>query len=298
VVTIDQRAVGRDNNFNLLRMAAATAVLVSHAWPIVLGKGTPEPLEALTGYKLGTTAVTIFFAVSGFFITKSFHNRHSLADFTLARVARIYPGLFVVLMLTAFGLGPFFTALPITAYFADIHSWAYVPINLALWRQMWSLPGVFLTNPYGTAINGSLWTLFHEVICYALVVLFTLVGLCRQRTYPIVLAGAVAAALLIPPGAGIGILRFAAPLALPFALGAGAYIYRQWVPLTPVAVLGLVLLAAVGFGTPLYPVLHATAVSYAALWFGFADLPGLRAYNRFGDYSYGMYIYDFRSSNP
>jgi peptidoglycan/LPS O-acetylase OafA/YrhL len=45
VVTIDQRAVGRDNNFNLLRMVAATAVLVSHAWPIVLGKGTPEPLE-------------------------------------------------------------------------------------------------------------------------------------------------------------------------------------------------------------------------------------------------------------
>ena len=30
-------ARGRDNNFNLIRFVAATAVLVSHAWPIALG---------------------------------------------------------------------------------------------------------------------------------------------------------------------------------------------------------------------------------------------------------------------
>jgi len=32
-------ANGRDNNFNLLRMIAASAVLVSHAYPLAIGNG-------------------------------------------------------------------------------------------------------------------------------------------------------------------------------------------------------------------------------------------------------------------
>jgi len=40
-------------------------------------------------------------------------------------------------------------------------------------------------------------------------------------------------------------------------------------------------------------VFSAFAVAYAALWFGFANIPGLKIYNRLGDYSYGMYIYAF-----
>jgi len=43
-------ATGRDNHFNLIRAVAAVAVLVSHAYPIAFGPGTPEPLHALTGY--------------------------------------------------------------------------------------------------------------------------------------------------------------------------------------------------------------------------------------------------------
>lgn len=42
---LDELATGRDNNFNLLRMLAATGVIVSHAWPISFGPGTVEPLE-------------------------------------------------------------------------------------------------------------------------------------------------------------------------------------------------------------------------------------------------------------
>ena len=32
-------AQGRDNNFNLIRMLAAAGVLVSHAFPLALGRG-------------------------------------------------------------------------------------------------------------------------------------------------------------------------------------------------------------------------------------------------------------------
>lgn len=41
--TLGEVAVGRDNNFNLIRMVAATGVLVSHAFPITYGSSTPSP---------------------------------------------------------------------------------------------------------------------------------------------------------------------------------------------------------------------------------------------------------------
>ncbi|NJO13829.1 MAG: hypothetical protein HC870_00955 [Rhizobiales bacterium] len=50
----------RDNNLNLIRVIAAGAVLVSHAFPITLGEGAVEPLFALTGMSLGAHAVAVF----------------------------------------------------------------------------------------------------------------------------------------------------------------------------------------------------------------------------------------------
>ena len=71
-VRLGELCNGRDNNFNLIRMVAASAVLVSHTFPITLGSGAPEPFEALLDRSLGSLAVMIFFAISGFLIARSF----------------------------------------------------------------------------------------------------------------------------------------------------------------------------------------------------------------------------------
>lgn len=99
---------GRENNLNAVRMAAASAVLVSHAFPIT---GRAEPLRALTGATGGDLAVAVFFGISGLLIARSFDRRESSMRFVLARVLRLYPALVVVLALTVLA-GAWFTRLP------------------------------------------------------------------------------------------------------------------------------------------------------------------------------------------
>ena len=61
---IADRSDGRDNNFNLIRMLAASGVLVSHSYPLTIGAGAIQPFESsLHGLSLGTICVSIFFAV-------------------------------------------------------------------------------------------------------------------------------------------------------------------------------------------------------------------------------------------
>ena len=288
------RAAGRENNFNLIRMCAASGVLVSHAWPISRGPGAVEPLQAqLHGLTLGTVCVYIFFAISGFFITKSFERSASIARFLLARALRLFPALVVVLGLTVLA-GLWLTRAPAATYLAAVPE--YLIRNLTLFRLQYALPGVFEANPYGPAINGSLWTLNYEVLCYLGVFLAGIAGLLRApRGVAVVFVAVVALCLAVPLLPAHPRLVKLLDLGLPFALGAAAYIWRDRLPLGPGPALGLAALAALAWWGPsaLFRPVFVLALSYAVFLAGFARLPALLRYNRLGDYSYGMYIYAF-----
>lgn len=47
-------AKGHNNNFNIMRMLASTGVLISHAYPLSLGRGVGDPIHAIFGISLGT----------------------------------------------------------------------------------------------------------------------------------------------------------------------------------------------------------------------------------------------------
>src|SRR5690606_23266723 len=59
-------AMAGENNFTLLRLALAVAVVVSHSVSVTTGSVFDEPLAASTGFTLGEHAVNGFFAISGF----------------------------------------------------------------------------------------------------------------------------------------------------------------------------------------------------------------------------------------
>ena len=159
MVWLSDVAAARDNNLNLIRVIAAAAVLVSHAFPMALGNGAPEPLEHLTGYSLGGLAVLVFFVISGVLITGSYENSNSRTRFVVARALRLVPGLFVCMVLSAFLLGPLVTQLSISTYLTIYDPYIFVANNTLLFQPIFQLPGVFTDNPLRNAAAGSIWTL-------------------------------------------------------------------------------------------------------------------------------------------
>ena len=93
-------AKGHNNNFNIMRMLASIGVLISHAYPLSLGRGVGDPIHATFGISLGIACVMIFFCISGFFVAGSFEKNPSVKKFILARILRLFPALFVCLIAT------------------------------------------------------------------------------------------------------------------------------------------------------------------------------------------------------
>lgn len=291
-MVISDRSSGRDNNFNLLRMIAATGVLVSHAYPISLGRGYSDPIAPfLKGTTLGTVSVYVFFAISGFFIARSFAGRTSLSSFLRARALRIFPGLMVVLALIVVAAAWLTTA-------NAVSFWAAVPEyylrNVTLFFLQNNLPGVFEMNPYSPAINGSLWTLNYEVLCYLGVVLAGFLGIsAAPRRFALALVLFAIAYGLVEVAVSSTRISNLMELGLPFAIGMSFWVWRAHIPLSPALAVALGLAAAVTHPTAVFVPVFTLALSYAVFVIGYARIPGIGAYNRFGDYSYGTYIYAF-----
>src|SRR6266853_683674 len=174
----------RQNNFDALRLVAAISVIFSHSFLIAEGTQNNEPLILLTGNQsiLGLAGVFVFFAISGFLVTQSFEQTANPLHFLAKRALRIFPGLFIATLLSAFVLGPLVTALPLGAYLSRPEPYQYVVGNTLLDQTVHELPGVsFVDNPVGLEINGSLWTLRCEFVMYLMVLVLGVLRLLTVR---------------------------------------------------------------------------------------------------------------------
>lgn len=267
-------AAGRTGNLDLLRLMLAASVVISHAWPLALGPGTPEPLAGLTGHALGGWAVALFFFLSGLLITASAERRRA-AQFWKARILRIFPGLGVALLVTltlALASG----SMP---GLAEALTWFIRALTLVSIEHR--LSGAFAANPYAGVVNGPLWSLFHEVAAYGVCFLFVALGGTRR---PRAVLGVIAGAALSVSLAAYLPARAATfgPLFLAFAMGMAAHVWRDRLVLRPVmAVVALPLIVVLPWG------LAVAVLAYACLSVALcAPERALPA-----DLSYGVYIY-------
>jgi peptidoglycan/LPS O-acetylase OafA/YrhL len=281
----------RENNFDALRLLAALAVILSHAFFIAQGVEKNDPLNLLTGNQamLGLAGVFVFFAVSGFLVTQSFEQTGSPLRYLIKRCLRIFPAYIVCLVLTAFVLGPIVTSLPLGDYLRRPEPWNYLFYNSFFDIRVHELPGVlFVNNQTGLEVNGSLWSLGCEFDMYLMVLVL---GALRLLNLPVCLA------LL-----ALGMACIAFPDALGFLGGwgwtlsffaAGMVLYKLRDTRIFDRRIALLALAGLALSIPLrqfillFPVFGCYLALYLALH---PKLPLIPA-TRFGDLSYGLYIF-------
>ncbi len=169
-----------NNNLNLIRLILAAMVIIGHS-PILNGKSDfwADPIGAFFNFTYSASlAVNVFFFISGLVVANSLIINKNPGQFLIARFFRIVPAYIVVLLSSVFIIGPLVTTLPMNEYFNSAQIYIYIKQNL-LFNIIYDLPGVFITNPYSSVVNGSLWTLTYEVGCY--MVLFLLYLILRNK---------------------------------------------------------------------------------------------------------------------
>lgn len=300
-------AVSRDNNFDVLRLLAAISVIFSHSYLIAQGTQNYEPLILITGNQciFGLCGVFVFFAISGFLVTQSWEATQSTPRYLAKRCLRIFPGLIAALVLSAFVLAPLVTTLPLAAYFARPEPYLYVAGNTALSTIYHELPHVmFVDNQVGLVINGSLWTLHYEFIMYLMVMALGLARLLNAWTclallaFGMVCVGVNAPATPAAPGVLVGaffgvvdwlwdigwLLSF-------FAVGMLLYKLRRTRIFDYRIALAALALLVISVPVRQFILLFPITGCYLALWLALHPrIPPLRA-ARWGDLSYGLYIY-------
>ena len=289
------------NNFDVLRLGAALAVLFIHCFPLT---GTAVP--GLSGLSAPLEqGVPVFFAISGFLIARSWLSEPTASTYAAKRALRLLPALAVAALITSFVIGPIFSSLPLLTYLTDPTPYIYALRCSVLIPFQGTLPGVFADNPYPNAVNGSLWTLPIEAMAYAIIGVLGMLGLMLRRWGPA--AAFLIVLLLASPivnldglisvntanAAGeVGAGRIVTLFAI-FLGGSLLYAYRELIVLN----WGIAVVAA-GFwyltsGSEWTGVISALTIPYVVLIGAYRTPSSWRRLTRRGDVSYGLYINAF-----
>lgn len=145
------------NCFDFLRFFFATNIALAHLWELSQNKN----LAFLSNFSNSSIGVKGFFIISGFLVAKSYTNTSSLKGYFIKRIKRILPA-YITVLLFSITILACFTRVSFLDYFTDINVYKYLGWNLAFLNFVHPcLPGLFEKNLL-CAVNGSLWTLKVE----------------------------------------------------------------------------------------------------------------------------------------
>lgn len=265
-----------NNNFNLIRLLLAAAVIFSHSFPL-----TGNPGLAIHG-DLGNVAVRCFFAISGYLICLSYLKQPLFRRFAINRFLRIAPG-FVV-------------------------AWI---ISTALW----SCFGHYVDNPVPYVSNGPIWTLTWEAACYMMCAALGIFGVLTPSAFPAFFASAWLVYLLHSGDLANPTVTVIAPLFLSFLGGSFIAIMGKRIDLRLAGSVSLAIVIATSFTSITLPawdaiqqvaflwgphvehdqffaILYTMSLPFAVIYLG-ECLPAVQVKT---DISYGVYIYGWPAS--
>jgi peptidoglycan/LPS O-acetylase OafA/YrhL len=287
------------NCFDFLRFLFATAVIYTHSFALLTGNAGSDFLWRLSHHQITTAAAAVagFFILSGYLVTESLDRSRNWIEYLWKRVLRIYPA-FVVACAACYLL-----VVPLATNDGGGGEFAGPPVTLLLRTFLLQeplAPGAFAHLPFAGSLNGSMWTIKWEFCCYLLLPLMAAAGIMRRRILLVVLSLSVAAAFAafsygnivsvnrsfeIFGGPAYGWLR-----CLAFFLS--GVVLNRWQAIVHRGCLGLAL--AVAGTIALWHWADFTLLifgPYLLYYFGFARIRLFERWSRFGDFSYGLYLY-------
>ena len=289
------RLEDRSNNFTAIRIGFAVLILYGHA--LMLPQGLPMSgawanwIDTIVQYALDG-----FFILSGYMLAASLFHSRDMTGYWLSRGLRIFPGLIAAVLLCWLLIGPLMTELSIAEYFTSLESWAYPVLAISQLEPQGALPGVFENNPMNE-IDGPLWTIRYELVCYLMAGAAAGFSLWRRSWgIPVLFAGAAIVSLILQVFPYIGPLddtiEVMARFAPAFLAGALFYRFRHLIALNAVGAGLIAALAVALYATPLAMLAGQIASAYVFLWLGFKTIPGRLGHEvrEVEDVSYGLYI--------
>lgn len=283
----------RPSGFDYMRIVLALSVICWHSILISYGNDAAAGEWGRALGPLSLLIVPMFFALSGFLVAGSLERSRSLFGFLGLRVFRIMPALAVEVLLSALILGPLLTTRDLGSYFADPEFHRY------FWNILghihYKLPGLFEQNP-SDLVNGQLWTVPYELVCYILLSVLMVVGAVRRRPFLLAflvlyyvaqLANTLLREQTDFQGAG------GSSIVMAFITGVVLYRYRERIPWSFwLFAAMLVLSLALPMFVPKGMRFAAVPIAYVTVYLGLLNPPRNRLLLS-GDYSYGLYLYGF-----
>lgn len=291
----------KNNNFDFLRFLFSLLVVVSHSYPLSGNTESTQWIYKITNgqFALAQIGLSGFFIISGYFIFQSLERSKDLLDYFQKRFLRLFPALAVVLMLSVI-LAPFVYKGEIS-FFKNTSVYTYLPFNLSLYGFQSNIKGVFDTNAYHS-INGSLWTIRYEFSLYLALALLFFFRAQKQLISIILFVSFTVFTLLyifflnrfggssLFGLQGIHILNLGT-----FFIGGSllASLKFEKIKYKGIVLAIVVLILVLSLYFNYYDLVKHLIFPIVVILVGFIPLPFIRTFGRFGDMSYGIYIYSF-----
>lgn len=307
-LTLDKAFDPRSNSIGFLRWLMAFAVIFSHAGPLAgFYDGQDLGVQLSNEQSLGGVAVAGFFFFSGFLITKSRQGKSTIFRYFWRRALRIFPAFWVALLTTAYVLAPIAWNHEHGSMDGFWNATKESPFTY-FWNNMWLELGQRNIAGMGDSIplaahgghdwNGSAWTLEYEFKAYIIVGLLGLFGVLANRW----LAGFVAVSFILvnalqwggAMNVGTGVYElfgnpYNAMFFAPFAFGMLFALFGEKIPIDDRVVVFALILAFLAYANGGWNVWGQYAFLYVLMWV--AVRAPLQHWEKYGDFSYGIYIF-------
>lgn len=288
--------ISRENNYGILRVICATAVIYGHMH-ILMGEAPP----VLFGNGVHALGFKLLMILSGYMITQSCIYEKIWWKYFVKRIIRILPALICSTIVTIV-IGAFCTPVDFKTYWTGTNTKAYL-LNILL-NPRFVLTDTFIENPY-YAVNGSIWALPIEFSLY-IVIFIALKLLCKCKYKKWILAGITVAlsfyqmarVLFFPNAIYVvwGTDWVNAISLYPFFFMGALYAVtdvKKYCNLQVAFILLFVISGISWKNSWSYEMMIIYALPYIIISFGECMKPIFKNFMKNTDVSYGMYLYGF-----